>query len=190
MRTKSLALATLLCAHAWLGAALLTATVLPGVAAAAPDANAPVNLAYVDLQRALLEVEDGKKTKTRLEAMKTDRQGKLDASQEELRALQKNFEAQKDFMNDEQRRAKEEEFRTKLGELQKTYATLQRELAEEEAKATKSIFDRMGKILGKIGEEQKLTMVFEKTQSSILWAPKHLDLTNEVIRRYNAGEGK
>ena len=33
-------------------------------------------------------------------------------------------------------------------------------------------------------------MVFEKTQSSILWAPKHLDLTNEVIRRYNAGEGK
>lgn len=168
-------------------AILFAVGAVPGAAAAQGN---PVNLAFVDLQRALLEVEDGKKTKTKLEAMKADRQGKLDARQEELRALQKNFEAQKDFMNDEQRKAKEEEFRTKLGALQQTYATLQRELAEEETKATKSIFDRMGKILAKMGEDQKLTMVFEKTQSSILWAPKHLDLTNEVIRRYNAGEGK
>ncbi|MEZ4468705.1 MAG: hypothetical protein R3F60_20250 [bacterium] len=33
-------------------------------------------------------------------------------------------------------------------------------------------------------------MVFEKTESSILWAPQSLDMTNELIRRYNAGEGK
>lgn len=168
-------------------ALMLPLSALPEAAQAEP---ASVGLAYVDLQRALLEVEEGKKTKDKLEKMKTEHQTKLDARQEELRNLQKNFETQKDFMNDDQRRAKEEEFRTKLGELQTTYATLQRELAEEEAKATKVIFDRMGKILAAMGKNQKLTMVLEKTQSSILWAPDHLDLTNELIRRYNAGEGK
>lgn len=156
----------------------------------ASTALADIKIAYVDMQRALLEVEDGKTAKGKLEAMKKDRQEKLDARQEELRTLQKAFEAQKDFMKEDVRKAKEEEFRTKLGELQLTYAKLQKELAEEEAKLTKGIFARMARILKAMGEAEGFSMVFEKTESSILWAPQSLDITNEVIRRYNAGEGK
>lgn len=159
--------------------------------ASAPIANAKgVKVAYVDMQRALLQVEEGKKAKSKLEAMKKDRQKKLDASQEELRALQKDFEAQKEFMEPEVRRKKEDEFRGKLMELQKTYAELQRELAQEEAKLSKTIFARMGRILQAIGKAGSYTMIFEKTESSLLWAEQHLDLTNELIRRYDAGEGK
>lgn len=153
-------------------------------------AQAEVKIAFVDLQRALLEVEEGKKAKATLEKMKTERQAELDKKQEELRALQKNFEAQKAFMKDDVRQAKEKEFREKLGQLQMTFAQLQKELAQEEAKLTKSIFERMARILAKMGEAEGFTMIFEKTESSILWAPRHLDLTNDLIRRYNAGEGK
>jgi hypothetical protein len=32
-------------------------------------------------------------------------------------------------------------------------------------------------------------MVLDKNQSAVLWAKPHLDLTNELIRRYNLGEG-
>jgi outer membrane protein len=156
----------------------------------AGSALAEVKIAFVDMQRALLEVEDGKTAKGKLEKMKKERQENLDARQEELRALQKQFEAQKEFMKEDVRKQKEEEFRQKLGELQLTYAKLQKELAEEEAKLTKGIFTRMARILKSVGEAENFSMVFEKTESSILWAPQHLDLTNEVIRRYNAGEGK
>ena len=153
-------------------------------------AQAEVKIAFVDLQRALLEVEEGKKAKSTLEKMKTERQAELDKKQEELRALQKNFEAQKAFMKDDVRQTKEKEFREKLGQLQMTFAQLQKELAQEEAKLTKGIFERMARILAKMGEAEGFTMIFEKTESSILWAPRHLDLTNDLIRRYNAGEGK
>ena len=149
-----------------------------------------VKIAYVDMQRALLEVEDGKKAKSTLEKMKKDRQGKLDVRQSELRKMQKDLESQKPFMKKELYEQKVMEFRQKLGELQQTYATLQRELAMEEAKLTKKIFGRMAKILAKVGKKGEYTMIFEKTESSLLWAEKHLDLTNELIRRYNAGEGK
>ena len=33
-------------------------------------------------------------------------------------------------------------------------------------------------------------MVFDRTQAGLVFAKPHLDLTNEVIRRYNAGEGR
>jgi outer membrane protein len=93
-------------------------------------------------------------------------------------------------MKEDVRQAKEKEFREKLGQLQMTFAQLQKELAQEEAKLTKGIFERMARILAKMGEAEGFTMIFEKTESSILWAPRHLDLTNDLIRRYNAGEGK
>lgn len=169
---------------------IIAAATLFGLAFTATAAHAEVKIAFVDMQRALLEVKEGKKAKSTLEKMKKDRQGKLDARQEELKNLQKNFEAQKDFMKPDVRKQKEEEFRRKLGELQLTYAKLQKELAREEAKLTKSIFGRMGRILATMGKKQGLSMVFEKTESSILWAPQSLDLTNELIRRFDAGEGK
>ncbi len=147
-------------------------------------------VAFVNMQRALLEVEEGKKAKSMLEKMKQERQGELDKQQAELRELQKSFEAQKQFMDPPVKQAKEQEFRQKLGQLQMTFAKLQKELAAKEARLTKGIFARMGRILAAIGKKQGYSMIFEKTESSILWAPQHLDLTNELIRRYNKGDGK
>lgn len=170
-------------------ATLLALAALPATAAA-QKADDVVRVAYVDLQRALLEVEDGKKAKKQLEAMKSDRQKELDALQTEVRKLKEDFDRQAEFMKPEVRQQKQIELAQKLQQLQQTYAEKQKELVSEEAKLTQTIFARMGRILGALGESQGFTMIFEKTESSLLWAPKHLDLTNELIRRYNAGEGK
>lgn len=168
----------------------IAALTLFGLTFGATAAYAEVKLAFVDMQRALLEVKEGKAAKKSLEKMKTKRQADLDTKQTELKNLQKNFEAQKDFMKPDVKAQKENEFRKKLSGLQLTYAKLQKELAMEEAKLTKGIFGRMGRILAKMGKDQGLSMVFEKTESSILWAPQSLDLTNELIRRFDGGEGK
>jgi outer membrane protein len=169
-----------------LPALLLLATALVSNA----HADGKPKFAYVDMQRALLEVDEGKKAKAALEKMKTERQKKLDAEQEALKQLQQNYEAQKAIMQADVRAQKEDEMRRRLAELQMTYAKLQKELAQEEAKLTKDIFERMARILSKLGEKEGYTMVFDKNAGGIVWAPKHLDITNELIRRYNDGEGK
>lgn len=161
-----------------------------GLTLGATSASAEVKVAYVDLQRALLEVEDGKKAKAELEKLKADRQKELDAAQAEVRKLKEAFDAQVKFMKPEVKQQKQMELAQKLQGLQQTFAEKQKELVKKEAELTKKIFARMGKILGALGEKQGYTMIFEKTESSLLWAPPHLDLTNDVIRRYNAGEGK
>lgn len=153
-------------------------------------ALAEIKIAYVDMQRALLEVDDGKAAKATLEKLKSDKQKQLDSEQETLKKAKADFDTQKAMMKDDIRRQREEELAEKLGRLQMIYATLQKELAGKEAELTKDIFKRMARILEKMGKEQKWTMIFEKTESSVLWAEQSLDLTNELIRRYNAGDGK
>ena len=41
----------------------------------------------------------------------------------------------------------------------------------------------MGEVLRQMGEESAYTMIVRK--DALLWAPAHLDVTNELIRRYN-----
>jgi len=153
-------------------------------------ASAETKLAYVDMQRALLETDDGKNAKKQLEKMKKVRQSQLDSKQKNLRKMQKELEAQKAFMKEDVLRAKQMEFGKKLKELQMIYATLQKELAAEEAKLTKVILERMGRILMAVGRKSGDIFILEKNDSRILWAPAKYDLTNELIRRYNAGEGR
>ena len=163
-----------------LSALLLSLSALPLTAGLAHADG----FAYVDLQRAVFEVNDGKTAKARLEKMKTQRQSALDGKQKELKKLQESLEKQADFMSEDVKAKKAEEFRTKLGELQQTYATLQRELAEEEMKIQQQILGQMGEVLKAMGEEGSYTMIVRK--DALLWAPSHLDVTNELIRRYNA----
>ena len=43
------------------------------------------------------------------------------------------------------------------------------------------------RIIGKIAQQENFSMIFDKT--GIVYAKPHLDMTNELIRRYNSGEG-
>jgi hypothetical protein len=45
------------------------------------------------------------------------------------------------------------------------------------------------RIIGKIAAAENFTMVLDKS-AGVVFAKPHLDLTNEVIRRFNAGEEK
>jgi hypothetical protein len=45
----------------------------------------------------------------------------------------------------------------------------------------------MQKIIARIAATENFSMILDK--SALVFAKPHLDLTNELIRRYNAGEG-
>ena len=55
---------------------------------------------------------------------------------------------------------------------------------------TKTILERMERILRRMGQTDGYTMIFERNEAGVMWAPTNLDLTDSVIQRYNAGEGR
>src|SRR5690349_4569021 len=90
-----------------IGAALALPLLLPAAA------RAEVKLGYVDLQRALSEIEEARAAKARLQSSVNAKQKELEKEQDALRKEKETLDKQLSTMNDEARRAKQVEFEGK-----------------------------------------------------------------------------
>ena len=170
--------------HAFtLVAALLLATM-------APKLHAQVRVAVVDLQRALNETEDGRRAKTQLKRLFKSRQKALDDKQNELKKMKEDIEKQKNVLSQPALQKKLEAYQQAFVELQTVYVDYQRELASKEAELTKVIIQRMENILRRLGQAEGYTLILERGEAGVMWVPSNLDVTDAVIQRYNAGEGR
>ena len=148
-----------------------------------------IKLGYVDLQRALNETEDGRKAKASLKKVFDAKQKELDEQQEDFKKAKEDLDKKRTLMNADSVRNKEQELAAKFEKVQQSYMRHQKDLQEKEGEVTQKIFERMQKIIQKIAQAENFSMVLDKTQAGIIFAKQHLDLTNDVIRRYNSGEG-
>ena len=172
---------------------LLTALfVLPlGLGLVASEARAQDSkLGFVDLQRALLETEEGRKARTDIKKVFDQKQKELDEQQNELKKAMEDLDKKRTLLPPDTVKQKETELQGKLEKLRQTYMRHQQDLQGKEQEATGKIFERMQRIITKIAASENFTMIFDRVQSGLIFAKPHLDLTNEVIRRYNSGEGK
>lgn len=165
--------------------ALVVALVL-GFGSIATASADDIKIGYVDLHQALESIEEGQRLKAQLEREFKSRQERLDQKQQEVMQLREQLEQQAMMLSEDARQQKAMELQEKMGELQQLYMTLQQELAQQEAQATQSIFGKMQEVIQEIGAEKGYTIILERTDTSILYAVDGLDLTDELVRRYNA----
>lgn len=160
-----------------------------GLGVALPAAaDDEMKIGFVDLQRALNEVDEGAIAKANLKKEFDAKQRQLDTKQNELKAMKEEIDARGMMMTPEAKQEKMTQLQQKLGETQQLYVQLQQELSQREAKITGEIFQKMGTILQTMGRDAGYTVIVEK--SAVLYAKNHIDLTNELIRRYNDAYGK
>lgn len=155
-----------------------------GLALAATPAAAQVKLGYVDLQRALNEVDEGKAAKALLKKDFEEKQRQLDTKKAEFEKLNADFEKQAALMNDQAKRDKAGDLQRRMVDLQQVYQQLQSDLAQREQEMTGGIYGRMRLIVKEIAEADGFTMVFE--ERALQYVQPSLDLTNELIRKYNS----
>ena len=142
-------------------------------------------IAYVDLQRALEETEDGKKAKAKLKSDFDRKQKELDDKQEELKKMKDELDKKLPLMKPEAAQAEQKKFQDRFVELQQTYARLQKDLAGKEQEATAGIFRKLQNVVAQLSEKNNFDVVLEKN-SAVVYGKSSLDITNEVIRTYNA----
>jgi len=148
-------------------------------------AQADIKLGYVDLQRALAEVQEGQSAKNKLKGEVDKRKAEFEGEQSKLRDDKTVLDKQGAMMSEEVRTQKFTELQKRLFDLSQKAERLQGELAEKERVELKKIFEKMDPIIASIAQRETLTMVFEKTDSGLVYAPASLDLTNELVRTYN-----
>jgi outer membrane protein len=150
----------------------------------AAPARAEQKIAYVDLQRALNEIDEGKTAKAALKREFDQKQKMLDDKKGEFDKLRGEFEKQAVVMSEEARKEKQTELERKGGELQGFFVQLQKDLSEREREATRGIFDRMHVLVREIADAEGVSMVVQS--EALVYAMPSLDITNELVRKYNA----
>lgn len=163
---------------------------IPFVAAAvalllhAVPALAEQKIEVVDLQRALNDVEEGKAAKERLRAEFEQKQKSLDEKKGQFDKLRADFEKQASVLSEQARRERGEDLDRRAQELQSTFVQLQQELSGREREMTRGIFDKMSVLVREIAERDGAAVVLER--STVAFATESLDITNELVRMYNA----
>jgi outer membrane protein len=172
-----------------LGAAPLTAqaeeAAAPAPAAAPAAANTNRTIAFVDLQKALNNCTEGKDAKKRLEADFDRRQKELEKQKADLEVFAKDLESSAAMLTPERKQAKMTEYQDRYKALSEGFERHQRELARAEQTATADIMKRLVELSTRIAQEKGFGMVVEK--SAVVFAAPGLELTEELIRRFDGG---
>jgi len=148
-----------------------------------------LKIGLVDFQKALNEVEEGKRAKASLKAQFEQKQNALTAKQDSLKALKDQLETQRAALTPEAMKTKEAEYRDKFLDLQKTLTQFRSEISTKEAEMTQSIIVRLRNVVQSVGQKGGYNLIFETSQDAVLYAPSATDITTEVISAYNSGAG-
>lgn len=152
----------------------------------APMAFAQAKIGTVDFQRAINEVAEGKAAKTRLEAMYAEKKTALDRMQANLAQKQQDYQKQAVVLSESARKAKEDEMNNDLMALQQAYQRYEGEFNQAYMGAMDTLLQKMRKIAEGIGQERGYTLVIEVTEGGVVYASSTVDITDELIKRYNA----
>ncbi len=145
-----------------------------------------VKLAFVDLRRALNETTEGKAAMAKLTKMKNKLQKGIESDEKKIMDMKATLEKQQKILTKEAMQKKVEEYYAAVNELQQSYMQFQKELSAKEADYTQGILIKMQKILAEIGKSEGYTMIYDMSSGAVVWGPSHLDLTDQLIQKYNA----
>ena len=158
------------------------------VLASAAQAQTPatVKIGYIDSQAILTQDPGARMAQQQFEASMATYQAEVQQLGEELQVLIDQYEQQQAMLSPEARANREEEiglkqnqYQTRVGELEQQAALRQQELVEP-------VMRRITDIIELIREEGSYSMIFDVAAQGIIAADPALDLTQEVVTRLQA----
>jgi outer membrane protein len=162
----------------------MMAVVTAGLLLAGNALGKDLRMGVVDMQRAVSETNDGRAEESKLMGTKKKLEAELNRKLKEFYEDEEKLRKAWSILKDDERRKRAADSRKKFEDLQKRYVDAERELMEKKTKAMLKITKKLNGVIQKLAQRDKFDYIFNG--AAILWAPPHVDLTNEVIRAYNA----
>ena len=147
---------------------------------------ADLKVGYVDSLRAVNECREGLEAKKVINKELEKFQRTITEKQKELQAMRDSLEKQALMLTPDARAAKEKELTNKSRDSQRWAEDSQNEIKAKGLEMEKNIAAGMQKVIQKIGTDEGYTLILEKNEYIVLYASKSIDLTDRVIKAYDA----
>ena len=144
-------------------------------------------IAVVDFQKALTQVAEGKRTETELNVLMTQKQGEVQQLQLKLQNQMQQYQQQQALLSDQARAEKEQELYQLQMEAQQIAYNAEMEFQQVYTQKMEGLINKMRVIAEEVGAEKKYELVFEVTESGMIYKASTVpDITEFVIQKYNA----
>lgn len=159
---------------------IVAAVALSGVAHAAE-----LKIGYVDMQKAIQSTAAGKKAKKELEDEFNKKKKELEKREADIKKMGEDFEKRSMAMNEDARMKKQGELQNEMRKYQEMAAKSQMEIQKRERDLTEPIVKRLRDIIEGIAKKEEFAVILEKSENSVMWAKKDLDLTDRLIKEFD-----
>ena len=144
------------------------------------------NLRVPALSRAINECQAGKEAKKAITKDVEKYQRLIVEKQKELQTMKESLDKQALMLTPDARANKEKEYQNKLREFQRWGEDTQNEVNQKRMEIERNISVALIKVIQKIGADEGYTVILEKNESIVLYASKTIDITDRVIKAYDA----
>ena len=148
--------------------------------------NVNIKIGSVDIQKAVNECHSGKEAKKALTKEVEKFQGLIAERQRELQEMKESLEKQGLMLSPEARAAREKELQTRARDFQRWGEDVQNEINQKRAEMERNIFVGLQKVIQKLGADEGYTLILEKNENIVLFSSKSTDITDLVIKAYDA----
>lgn len=148
-------------------------------------ADGAMKVAAVDVQRVVMQTEDGLRAQATLKKLFDSRQQELNRKQTELGKQKDEIEKQQKVLSKEAYAKRVEEWQKQMMELQQVFVEYNKELEKKQKELTDPVFEKVMGIIKRIAARDGYDMIVDK--QTVAYIRSDLDLTDQCIQLYNGG---
>jgi outer membrane protein len=170
----------------------------PAAAAPAPKPAAPApapapvvpfpegaKMAFIDIQRIIAESIDGKAASARVKALNDKKVAELNDKNKALQADQQKLQSGGSVLSDAAREDLQRKIERQNTDIERLTQDAQKELQDLQQSLQLDFQRKLTPIIGEVSAEKGLHMVFSVQDAGLAWASPGLDITVDVIKRFD-----
>ncbi len=151
-------------------------------------AQSTLTVGFVDLQQLQAKSKRIQEMQKNFAELNNIKRNSLEKKQNDLKALTDQLQKQGPMLKEETRNEKIKEIGMKEMELKLAQKQAESELQNEARALDESMMRDLHKIIGELRKQKNLSLIFNST-AALLSADDSFDLTDEVVRMYDANAG-
>jgi len=147
---------------------------------------APSKIGVINIQAAIGNTAEGKKVLADLQKKYLPRQQELQRLQQEIQAIQDQLTKQSATLSDEEQGRLNRDAEEKQKLLKRSADDAQSDFNHDRDEAINKIGQKMVRVINDYASQNGFTLVLDDAQIPIYYASKDIEITAEIIKRYDA----
>ncbi|MCZ6904546.1 MAG: OmpH family outer membrane protein [Acidobacteria bacterium] len=157
----------------------------PGLRAQVSDAPLPTRIAVVNMNAAIAATAEGSKVTEDLQKKFEPRRQELESKQREVQALQQRYQQQSTTLSEPERRRLARQLEEEQRSLKRSQEDYQADSQIESQDAFNRLVDKMQQIISQYAAQNGYVLVLDYSQIPVFYIHKSIDITDDLVRRFN-----